>query len=113
MEESPGYIGYQLVFWLGYGLVAGWSVIGVYTIYQQMLVKARGRIVNLCDNNRAVVLATIAIGAIVRALSFIDLTLVYNGCVGEEILRCIKDVCFLMSFLLIVLFWVELQSSIS
>lgn len=43
-----------------------------------------------------------------RALSFIDLTAVYNGCIGEEILRCIKDVCFLMSFLLIVLFWVEL-----
>lgn len=88
--------------------MAVWSMYGTYQIYRQMQAKAPGRRVNICDNNRAVVLATITLGALVRALSFIDLTAVYNGCIGEEILRCIKDVCFLMSFLLIVLFWVEL-----
>jgi len=66
----------------------------------------------LCDNNRAVVLGTISLGAIVRALSFVDLTEVYNGCVAEEVFRSIKDICFLTSFLLIVLFWVELQNSV-
>lgn len=57
--------------------------------------------------NRYQVVFCLAVGATVRALSFID-----ADCVTEEIFRFLKDVFWMAAFVLIVLFWVELQTRV-
>lgn len=50
-------------------------------------------------------LICLATGCFIRVFSFIEV-----NCVYEEVFRSLKDIFFVMAFVLIVLFWIELQT---
>lgn len=60
------------------------------------------------NTNRVQVIFCLTVGSFVRALSFID-----ADCVTEEVFRFLKDVFWMAAFVLIVLFWVELQTHVA
>ena len=59
---------------------------------------------NVLAHSYQVVLC-LAVGSFIRIFSFLEV-----NCVYEEVFRSLKDVFFVMAFVLVVLFWIELQT---
>lgn len=98
VEAADGYLAYVVIFMLGYFAVTALCLYTLWTVYKQQDKFS-------LSNNRLQVITFLAVGSFVRAFSFIPT----RNCVAEGILRCLKDVLFVVAFTLIVLFWVELQ----
>lgn len=90
-----------VVFSVLYGLM--FLALGVWCFYALTKHwKKMGRV--SCSNNKSQVIVCLCFAGVLRALSFVS-----NNCVYEEVMRSFKDIFITAAYLLIVMFWIELQ----
>lgn len=97
IEASTGFLVYQILFILGYGALL------VMCCYYLVTAWIKAKAIS-ASNNKNQVIICLALGCLCRILSFIEV-----DCIYEETFRALKDVFFVSGFVLIVIFWIELQ----
>lgn len=98
VEDSDGFVVYYVCFILMYfamTVLCGWAIFDFFKSQNWKISFA---------NNRLQVVTFLALGSFVRSISFIP-----ANCITEQVLFFFKDVLFWTSFVLIIVFWVELQ----